>query len=331
MGIKKAVEINILYILGIFAFLTLTACTDTDHSIQPSPVTSEPEDKQIANNNLPLNIPANRNLADQKLINFLDTHFSDLINKAHQLHQQVIVFAKSPSSSSLNETITRLDTVHESYLSSDILRTCCFSHLGAISTENSPISLYTKLDQYPLLPGYLDTVEGYPYSGLVHSDIPITKQSMLQEFQLGDPNYVTLGFHPLYVLLQGGDINRSADEFQALSSTDDTGAAAPELRRTLYAILLASEIKKDLSELKLAIVSHIQSKLAMQISDEKNDFHSELQSNIEQALESNNEYKKMLEKKDSKVDQHLTKGILDQREKLLKALLAIYKDSQATS
>lgn len=300
-------------------FLTLIACTDrTEH---PEPLESKLKQTQAAKpGNKSLNSDlANPDSPQQQLIEFLDQHLSELAVQSEQLQQQVILFAKSPSDKGLQEAISSLAGAHTRYASSDILRVCCLSNFYESTYENQQIPLHARLDQYPLLPGYLDTVEGYPYSGIVHADIPITKEAMLKEFQLGDPHYVTLGFHALEVLLKGGDINRTANDFNALSSTDDIRTAKPELRRTLYAILLASEIHKDISELHKIVITNLQDKLAKQTTKQAKAFVSELQVKLKTVLE---ETKITLKEPGDSVDQHLNPNILSKRITFLESLIA---------
>lgn len=301
-------------------FLMLIACTD-----QPEdPALLEPKFEKAQKFNTgneslknPLSNPAS---PQQKLIEFVGQLFSELISHSKQLQQQVVLFAKSPSDKGLQEAISTLKITHSSYTSIDILRTCCLSNFYEEPFEDKQILLHARLDQHPLLPGYLDTVVGYPYSGIVHADIPITKETMLKEFQLGDPHYVTLGFHALEVLLKGGGINRTAKDFSALSSTDDISTAKPELRRTLYAILLASEINKDLSELQQTVITSLKIKLAKQTTKQSKVFVSELQVKLNSALE---ETKTILKEGDISVDHHLNSNILNKRIALIESLLAI--------
>ena len=106
-----------------------------------------------------------------------------------------------------------------------------------------------RIDAHPLLPGYLDTVYGYPYSGLIHSDIPLTLANLYQEFQLGDPAYVTLGFHALEVMLKGSDQERKLSDFAKLKALQEKHETDPELRRSLYSNLLAEQIRQDIFQL----------------------------------------------------------------------------------
>ena len=192
----------------------------------------------------------------QALIQFthiVEDHFKQLSDEGSLLREQLIAFTKKPNKTSYNNTIKAFEQVHARFVSGYFLDSCCsiYSPIYTSSETNNTLApSKITLDQYPLLPGYLDVVEGYPFSGLIYSDISITRDSMIQEFQLGDPAYVTLGFHALEVILKGSNQNRKINEFSVLSSTSDSSTAPPELRRTLYAILLATEIEKDIFTLQ---------------------------------------------------------------------------------
>jgi hypothetical protein len=222
-------------------------------------------------------------------IDIVDEHFSELIKKSQKLHETLINFTKKPSNEGLQTTIKALEDSHSLFVSGYFLDTCCiiYSQYPTKDGNNlSSIALKTRLDQQPLLPGYLDVVDGYPFSGLIYSDIPITRENMEQEFQLGDPAYVTLGFHALELILKGSNQNRKVSDFSTLTSTNDTSTAPAGLRRTLYTILLASEIEKDILILKLAWEENLRKQLLQNTVTQENSFFLMLNLKVQEELQS---------------------------------------------
>ena len=106
------------------------------------------------------------------------------------------------------------------------------------------------MDQHPIIPGYLDSVTGYPLSGLIHSDIELSATSLNQEHQLGDKAYAALGFHALEFMLFGekGGRARSAEDFSP-SAAEISAPHSAKRRRTQFISLLATVLVEDIRTL----------------------------------------------------------------------------------
>ena len=85
--------------------------------------------------------------AYKAFINTVDKQLSTLLDKALTLHKQVITFTKNPTPEGLSVAISTLNSTHNSYTSSDVLRLCCLTESEDIepSTEHY-LSLHSKLD-----------------------------------------------------------------------------------------------------------------------------------------------------------------------------------------
>lgn len=110
-------------------------------------------------------------------------------------------------------------------------------------------SIWSRLDQDELIPGYLDEVEGYPRSGLMHTETPINAETLEHEHQFSDKAYVTLGFHALAFMLTGDlYFSRStprAEAFAALPNDALDPLRSAPLRRSLFVLQLAQQIDMD--------------------------------------------------------------------------------------
>ena len=112
------------------------------------------------------------------------------------------------------------------------------------------MQLQYQINHWPIVPGYLDYVDGYPDSGIVH-DINVSLDSIGLRDQHGafDISEVTLGFHVLEFLLWGSRDTqselRSVDDFIEIDALDasqiESGYSLEQLsnnrRRQLLAII----------------------------------------------------------------------------------------------
>lgn len=152
--------------------------------------------------------------------------------------------------------IENLDRARQSWLlahSSYELTTLHRYFAASILDEQNSIALLQlqyQINHWPIVPGYLDYVDGYPDSGIVH-DINVSLDSIGLRDQHGafDISEVTLGFHVLEFLLWGSRDTqselRSVDDFIEIDALDasqiESGYSLEQLsnnrRRQLLAII----------------------------------------------------------------------------------------------
>lgn len=78
---------------------------------------------------------------------------------------------------------------------------------------------YYAIDAWDLQPGYLDGVQDYPYSGIVHDiSIALTAESLRQQHGMTDNSEISLGFHALEFLLWGELGQRQFNDYLAVNS-----------------------------------------------------------------------------------------------------------------
>lgn len=157
-----------------------------------------------------------------------------------KLHQRVGTFLEQPSAESLMLAQASWTEAHNAYrlLQSDYQ--VAGLPLPQWVDERDPI------DAWPMLPGYLDSVPGYPHSGLVFSEVPLTPDFLAQEHQSTDFAYLTRGFHPLQFMLWGNEDDDAASQSQkfvrqgaAEEAIDATG------RRQDLTRLISNTLKRD--------------------------------------------------------------------------------------
>ena len=93
-----------------------------------------------------------------------------------------------------------------------------------------------RLDAWPIQPGFLDSIPGYPDSGIINDEtIEITMSEVIHQHGITDASEASLGFHPLEFLLFG----REPDDYVV-------GEKASDRRRqllSLTALALTTDIR----------------------------------------------------------------------------------------
>jgi putative iron-regulated protein len=135
--------------------------------------------------------------------------------------------------------------------------------------------LLTQLDSWPIEGGYIDYVQGYPFSGIVNDlTLKIDEESIRSQHGFTDPTNASLGYHALEFMLWGNEGQRSAHDFfpqentapipgsdaDPIAAEIDTSnldqAEIPEIkpqnhnRRRQYTQLLIELLQKDLHRIQ---------------------------------------------------------------------------------
>jgi putative iron-regulated protein len=147
--------------------------------------------------------------------------------------------------------------------------------------------LLAQLDSWPIEGGYIDYIQGYPFSGIVNDlTLDIDEASIRSQHGFTDPTNASLGYHALEFMIWGNDGKRSAHDFfpqdntapipvndaditvQSLDDSSKTSledssngntliqAEAPEIklqnhnRRRQYTQLLIELLQKDLHRIQ---------------------------------------------------------------------------------
>ena len=122
-----------------------------------------------------------------------------------------------------------------------------FDQLLALTGLEENLQDKALIDATPMLPGYLDHVPDYPASGLVYSETPLSAQFLQQEHQSTDPLYLTLGFHPLHLLLFGSvDSGRSLADLQPTKKTQANDRIDAQARRRQLLQVVTEELVRTI-------------------------------------------------------------------------------------
>lgn len=249
-----------LHALNIVLLITLlSACGQTD-SPAPPPESSPTEAMSEERNQSPENITHSpKRLVLMKQISLLADESHTAVST---LRTRVEDFVRTPSENARKAALQAWQEAHELLQVWHWLRRLeLYDPLldESAVAPNLRHSIWSRLDQAPLIPGYLDEVAGYPASGLMHAETPINADAIAHEHQFSDPAYVALGFHALEFMLQGdpeipGNTER-ARAFASLPNDTLDPLRSPPLRRSLYVLQLAQQIDQDMQTLSSAWLS----------------------------------------------------------------------------
>ena len=118
------------------------------------------------------------------------------------------------------------------------------------------MQLQYQINHWPIVPGYIDYVYGYPDSGIVHDiNVNLNADSLREQHGSFDVSEVTLGFHAIEFLLWGYDadsVARPATDFDAVLELTpkeiESGYTLEQLsnnRRRLFLTVVADTLVKD--------------------------------------------------------------------------------------
>lgn len=184
------------------------------------------------------------------------TLFGTLNLECATFSQSLIDFIDNKTERSIQTTYRDWNSCHEAYINTRLLRALTkeleilHPELDTEIVSDSSIrhSNHSKLDKFPMLPGYLDSVESYPYSGLMHSDSELSYASLIEEHQLGDEAYVAIGFHAIEFMLVG---EQATTSLRLKDYTPNGEKQNDKLvkRRSKYLSLLGQILAEDIQNL----------------------------------------------------------------------------------
>ena len=228
--------------------LTLSACENEQDKVQAPSKTSQTVQANTAQIDTPSSTPSP---LTTRYLSLASEQFETSCTHAKQLQTSIQLFLSKPNEKTLDNTKQQWLTSHNSYAASKLFRMLNIKHPELDHSQIDPVkhSLAIRIDQSPLLAGYLDAVEGYPQSGYVLSPLPINEETLNKEHQFSDTLYVTLGFHALEFLLWGENSEqaRNSTDYAALTELDKN----PELvqaRRSQLLLLITKLLTNDLKK-----------------------------------------------------------------------------------
>lgn len=204
------------------------------------------------------------------------TSLSDANQAALALDSKLASFMYHPNPMSHTETQQAWRLAYDSFLSSLI-----FSYLPIqdppdwYSQEIDYKNLLKQLDSWPIEGGYIDYIQGYPFSGIVNDlTLSIDEENIRSQHGFTDPSNASLGYHAIEFMLWGGNSQRIPPDFFPQDNTaaipsDDEGHTSNTIdtdtitssenqnltpqnhnRRRQYTQLLSELLQKDLHRIQ---------------------------------------------------------------------------------
>jgi len=116
--------------------------------------------------------------------------------------------------------------------------------------------LERQINSWPIEPGYIDYLNGYPYSGIVNdTTLELSENVLLDQHQFVDQSYVSVGFHALEFLLWGEYGHRHTSDFDrsavAAESSENNPAVLNQERRGDYLLHAVRLLRQHMQRLQL--------------------------------------------------------------------------------
>ena len=221
--------------------LALSSCENEPDNTHPPSNTQTTKAQSTPSNTNQADIkPSTQSPLTNHYLSLASQQFKTTCSNAEQLQASIKLFLTAPKEKALEETRQHWLSTHNSYTASKLFRNINIHHPELDHSQIDPVkhSLSIRIDQSPLLPGYIDAVEGYPQSGYVFSPLSIDSQTLNNEHQFSDTLYVTLGFHAVEFLLwgEGNKRSRKSSDYAALKNNKENSELAPVRRSQLLSL-----------------------------------------------------------------------------------------------
>jgi uncharacterized iron-regulated protein len=269
LSVSAKNHLKTMLVIGL-TFISLSACDSQDSFNK----TNDNTENQTTSVN-PTKTDKQQTYKNQQLLAFVsqaELAFQQLKQSSQTLKSETLRFIKAPSEKTIEPVRQSLKRCHDDYLLTSLFRHAVTQaeiyhptiNAPQINTEqdNSEVihSNHIRLDQHPMIAGYLDAVTGYPSSGLIYSEQSISESFLNTEHQFTDTAYVAMGFHALDFMLNGdqesslrevSDFERP-DSLDILDKDESPDRSSPTKRRSQYIQLLAYLIAEDINKLSSA-------------------------------------------------------------------------------
>ncbi|WP_027330404.1 imelysin family protein [Marinimicrobium agarilyticum] len=177
---------------------------------------------------------------------------SEAQRRCATLHEQIQTFLATPEPAQLESARARWHECHNGWHRLDPLLALADSNPGLFGDLGR---VRFAIDAHPLQPGYLDSIDGYPYSGIVNDiTLAITARTLRDQHGLTDDSDVVLGLHALEFLLWGEQGKRPVEDYtHQIEPRDEqlsdelTEGQLPNNRRRELLRLISQLLQDDLA------------------------------------------------------------------------------------
>ncbi|PCJ13415.1 MAG: hypothetical protein COB04_16435 [Gammaproteobacteria bacterium] len=232
---SRRIRISLLIIVSSLAF---NAC---------SPNATPPTNKTAASPaQTKLLSPAQRNLWYGEFSRIGEELALALHRDANQLHRSIETFLQHPNQANRLQAQRHWRSTYDKFQAMEPM----VKYLKHIAPPNQ-LQQLEIMDQWPIIPGYIDSVSNYPYSGIVN-DVTVTLDlnTVIAQHSLTDDDEASVGLHVLEFFLWGESQEqlRPLAQFQTQTAwptpqPEQAISNHPNNRRRQYLKLLSKQIQ----------------------------------------------------------------------------------------
>jgi len=230
------------FFLILMTSLFLSGCSKED---QPSPQKTATTEEASLEESGPLH---QKNLSSLADLSFRQT--TEVLHLSHQFHISINKLLSAPSADALS-------AAQQAYkpLLSQWVKSLPYINMTALTSTGAP--LMNRIEKLPMLPGYLDQLPEYPFSGLVHDImVPIDPNTLNLMHSLADDEQVIFGLSAIEFILFDHFEQDHYKKFIPQESLpaeeaeqEVTLKQLPNNRRRALLSLQTNQLVEDLSEL----------------------------------------------------------------------------------
>jgi uncharacterized iron-regulated protein len=246
-----------MYIAAL-AFLLLVGCSDETAELQ-----NIESVKEITPSAFELLNPELSSSAKEIILEYVEQIGTDLIQaeiEIEMLQSSIVMLTEQANNENLSLSKQAWLNAHSAYELTTLHRYFATQLLGE-QNSLALMQIQYKINHWPIIPGYIDYVNGYPDSGIVHDiNVNLDVNSLREQHGTFDISEVTLGFHVIEFLLWGNDsdaVPRPADDFDAVleltPEEKESGYFLEQLsnnRRRLFLSIATGTLVKDFRALQ---------------------------------------------------------------------------------
>ena len=244
--------------IAVLAPLLLVGCSD--EAAGPQSIKSVNEITPSAFELLNPELSASAKEIVLKYVEQIDTDLTQAGIEIEKFQSSIVTLADHVSSENLSLSKQAWLDAHSAYELTTLHRYFATQLLGE-QNSLALMQLQYQINHWPIIPGYIDYVNGYPDSGIVYDiNVTLDVDSIREQHGAFDIYEVTLGFHVIEFLLWGYDtdsVARPAADFDAVleltPEETESGYSLEQLsnnRRRLFLAVAADTLVEDFRALQ---------------------------------------------------------------------------------
>jgi putative iron-regulated protein len=245
----------ILQRIGIAMLSALLLAGCSDNAAEPQIVETAAEAAPSAFELLNPELSASAKEIALEYVQQIDTDFKQAGIEIEKFQSSIATLTDQTNIENLNLSKQAWLNAHSAYELTTLHRYYATQLMGE---QDSLVlmQLQYQINHWPIVPGYIDYVDGYPDSGIVHDiNVNLNADSLREQHGFFDVSEVTLGFHAIEFLLWGYDadsVARPATDFDAVLELTpkeiESGYTLEQLsnnRRRLFLSVVVDTLVKD--------------------------------------------------------------------------------------